>query len=257
MTNVLVCVKRVPDPTGEVVLTPDGMRVDGRYAGYTTSAHEECAVALAVQVAEASGGTVTVLSVGSDDSLEQVRAGIAVGATDGVLVEADADTLGPADVADAVAEAVRAREAAGTTYDLVLLGNDAADTGDFQVGVRLAYLLGRPVVAGVQTVEVAGAVATLRGEGPEGTEVYEVGLPAVATVLEGGVAPKYPSVMGRMRAKKAEVERMTWSGSAGGTGREALSVPEAPPSQVTVLGEGASAAPALVAVLRELKVVHS
>ena len=79
MTNVLVCVKRVPDPTGEVVLTPDGMRVDGRYAGYTTSAHEECAVALAVQVAEVSGGTVTVLSVGSDDSLEQVRAGIAAG----------------------------------------------------------------------------------------------------------------------------------------------------------------------------------
>ncbi len=144
MTNVLVCVKRVPDPTGEVVLTPDGLRVDGRYAGYTTSAHEEAAVALAVQVAEASGGTVTVLSVGSEDSLEQVRAGIAVGATDGVLVEADADLLGPADVADAVAEAVRARSDAGTTYDLVLLGNDAADTGDFQVGVRLAYLLDRP-----------------------------------------------------------------------------------------------------------------
>ena len=48
MTNVLVCVKRVPDPTGEVVLTDDGLRVDGRFAGYTTSAHEEAAVALAV-----------------------------------------------------------------------------------------------------------------------------------------------------------------------------------------------------------------
>lgn len=257
MTNVLVCVKRVPDPTGEVVLTPDGLRVDGRYAGYTTSAHEEAAVALAVQVAEPSGGTVTVLSVGSEDSLEQVRAGIAVGATDGVLVEADADLLGPADVAEAVAEAVRARSDAGTTYDLVLLGNDAADTGDFQVGVRLAYLLDRPVVAGVQTVAVEGDVATLHAEGPEGTEVYEVALPAVVTVLEGGVSPKYPSVMGRMRAKKAEVERMTWSGTPGGSGREALTVPEAPPSQVTVLGEGPTAAPALVAVLRELKVVHS
>ncbi len=256
MSHVLVCVKRVPDPTGEVVLTGDGMRVDGRFAGYTTSPHEEAAVALAVAVAEATEGTVTVLSVGPQESIEQIRAALAVGGTDGILVEADSDLLGPADVAAAIAEAVQAREAAGTTYDLVLLGNDAADTGDFQVGVRLSYLLDRPVAAGIQTVEVDGDVATLHGEGPEGTEVYEVTLPAVATVLEGGVAPRYPSVLGRMRAKKAEVETRTWSGSPVGSGREALVVPEPPPSQVTVLGEGAAAAPALVAVLRELKVVH-
>lgn len=253
MSNVLVCVKRVPDPTGEVVLTADGMRVDGRFAGYTTSPHEEAAVALAVAVAEATEGTVTVLSVGPPESIEQIRAALAVGGTDGILVESDSDLLGPADVAAAIAEAV---QAAGTTYDLVLLGNDAADTGDFQVGVRLSYLLDRPVVAGIQTVEVEGDVATLHGEGPEGTEVYEVTLPAVATVLEGGVTPRYPSVMGRMRAKKADVETRTWSGSPVGSGRQALVVPEPPPSQVTVLGEGAAAAPALVAVLRELKVVH-
>jgi electron transfer flavoprotein beta subunit len=256
MTSALVCVKRVPDPTGEVVLTSDGLRVDGRYAGYTTSAHEEAAVALAVQLAEESGGTVTVLSVGSEDSLEQVRTAISVGATDGILVEADADLLGPADVADAIAQAVRAREEAGTTYDLVLLGNDAADTGDFQVGVRLAYALDRPVAAGIQTVEVADGRATLHGEGPDGTEVYDVELPAVVTVLEGGVSPRYPSVMGRMRAKKAPVETMAWSGTAVGSGRQELTVPEAPPSQVTVLGEGAAAAPALADVLRELGVVQ-
>ncbi len=255
MTNVLVCVKRVPDPTGEVVLTADGLSVDGRYAGYTTSPHEEAAVALAVQLVEGGDGVVTVLSVGTEDSLEQVRAGIAVGATDGILVEADPEQLGPVDVAEAVAAAVRSREEAGTTYDLVLLGNDAADTGDFQVGIRLAYLLDRPVAAGIQTVSVDGDVATLAGEGPEGTEVYEVALPAVATVMEGGVSPRYPSVKGRMRAKKADVEQIVWSGTAVGSGREALSVPEPPPSQVTILGEGAAAAPALVGVLRELKVV--
>jgi electron transfer flavoprotein beta subunit len=255
MTNVLVCVKRVPDPTGEVVLTADGMSVDGRYAGYTTSPHEEAAVALAVQLVEGSEGTVTVLSVGTEDSLEQVRAGIAVGATDGILVEADPEQLGPVDVAEAIASAVRSREEAGTSYDLVLLGNDAADTGDFQVGIRLAYLLDRPVAAGIQTVAVEGGTATLAGEGPEGTEVYEVALPAVATVMEGGVSPRYPSVKGRMRAKKAEVEQVAWSATPVGSGREALSVPEPPPSQVTILGEGAAAAPALVGVLRELKVV--
>ncbi len=255
MTNVLVCVKRVPDPTGEVVLTADGMRVDGRFAGYTTSPHEEAAVALAAQLVEGTDGTVTILSVGTEESLEQIRAGIAVGATDGILVEADPEGLGPADVAEAIASAVHGRAARGAAFDLVLLGNDAADTGDFQVGIRLAYLLGRPVVAGIQTVTVDAGVATLRGEGPEGTEVYELGLPAVVTVMEGGVTPRYPSVKGRMRARKAEVERVAWDGPATGSGREGLSVPEPPPSQVRVLGEGPGAAPALVAVLRELKVV--
>lgn len=256
MTNVLVCVKRVPDPTGEVVLTADSMRVDGRYAGYTTSAHEEAAVALAVELAEPTGGQVTVLSVGSADAVEQIRAALAVGAHDGVLVEADADTLGPADVAAAIAQVVRDKEASGTAYELILLGNDAADTGDFQVGVRLAYALDRPVAAGIQHAAVAGDIVTLRGEGPEGTEVFEVALPAVATVLEGGVTPKYPSVMGRMKAKKAPVEIVHWSGVAAGSGRAGLSVPPPPPSQVQILGEGPNAASAVVEVLASLGVVQ-
>ena len=58
---------------------------------------------------------------------------------------------------------VRDHEAAGRTHDLVLLGNDAADSGDFQVGIRLAYELGRPVVNGVSTVAVADGEVTPHG----------------------------------------------------------------------------------------------
>jgi electron transfer flavoprotein beta subunit len=144
MANVLVCVKRVPDTAGEVLLSADGLSVDARHVGYTVSPHEECAVELATQVAEATGGRATVLSVGSEDAVEQLRNALAVGCADGVLVETDADLLGPADVAAAIAGVVHEREAGGLSYDLVLLGNDAADTGDFQVPVRLAYALGGP-----------------------------------------------------------------------------------------------------------------
>ena len=59
---------------------------------------------------------------------------------------------------------VRDHEAQGRTHDLVLLGNDAADSGDFQVGIRLAYELGRPVVNGVSTVSVADGEVTARGD---------------------------------------------------------------------------------------------
>src|SRR6478609_876557 len=149
--KVLVCIKRVVDSSSEVVLTEDGQAVDGRYAGFTMSAHEECAVELAVQIASAEGQSqATVMTLGDADAVEQLRAALAVGCTAAVHVVADPQTLGPADVAREIA-------AVAGDFDLVLLGNDAADSGDFQVGIRLSYELGRPVVNGVSTVAMDGA----------------------------------------------------------------------------------------------------
>ena len=100
MTNVLVCIKRVPDVSGEVLLTDDGLHVDARHVGYTVSPHELCAVELAVQVAAETGGTVTVLSIGTGDSVEQLRDAVAVGASRAILVEVvDPDAWGPRDIA--------------------------------------------------------------------------------------------------------------------------------------------------------------
>lgn len=255
MTNVLVCIKRAADITGEVVLNEDGTALDGRYSGYAMSEHELVAVELAATIAEADKGSVTVLTLGGKEAIEQLRQALSVGAKDAVHIEADATQYGPADVASAIADVVRAREASGTAYDLVLLGNDAADTGNFQVGIRLAYTLDRPVVAGVQQIEVEGGVASMHVESAAGTETYEVALPAVATVLEGGVLPRYPSLRGRMRGRKAPVESVTPGAEPRGTGALGLRVPPAAPSQVTVLGEGPDAAEAVVEVLRKVGVV--
>jgi electron transfer flavoprotein beta subunit len=172
-----------------------------------------------------------------------------------VLVDAPTERFGPADVAAAIAEVVRVREAEGTAYDLVLLGNDAADTGDFQVGVRLAYALARPVLTGISVCEVVGDQVIARGDGPAGTETFELPLPAVVTVLEGGVDPKYPSIPGRMKAKRATIDVLTSSVEPRGSGRVRLKLPEAQPSSVEILGEGPEAAPAVVDLLFKLGVV--
>ena len=255
MTNVLVCIKRVPDLGGEIRLTPDGMSVDDTSLGYTVSPHEDCAVELAIQTAKDTGGTATVLTLGSSDSVEQLRNALALGCTAAVLVEADGAAYGPADVAAAIADVVRAHEAAGTTYDVILLGNDASDTGDFQVGIRLSYLLDRPVVAGISTLSVQGDRVTARGGSPDGgTEVFDVPLPAVLTVMEGGVEPRYPSIPGRMKAKKVAIEQVAPSREPAGSGRRRLKLPEAQPSQVTVLGNGPEAAGAVVDLLEQLGV---
>jgi electron transfer flavoprotein beta subunit len=255
MTNVLVCIKRVPDAAGEVLLTADEQALDARFVGFTVSAHENCAVELAVRI-----GDATVLSLGPADTVEQLRGALGVGAKAAVLIEADPVGFGPADIAREIAAVVKAHEAEGKTYDLILLGNDAADTGDFQVGIRLAYELGRPVVNGVRTVEVpedgAAGVATARGDGIDGVETYEVPLPAVVTVLEGGVEPRYPTITGRMKAKKTPIETVEPRNQPRGPERVRLTLPPAQPSTVDVLGEGPDAAAAVVDLLQRLGVAR-
>jgi len=252
MTDVLVCVKRVPDTGGDVTLTADGQSVDARGLGFTISAHESCAVELAVRIVAEDGGSVTVLTLGTQDAVEQLRSALGVGATSAVLIEADDPAaFGPADVAREIAAVVE-----DGSYDLVLLGNDAADTGDFQVGIRLAYLLNRPVVNGARTLEVTGGTATAKVAGPDGVETYALPLPAVVTVLEGGVEPRYPSITGRMKAKKAKIETVVPRAEPRGSGRVRLTLPPAQPSTVEVLGEGPDAAPAVVDLLQRLGVMR-
>ncbi|MCW2772583.1 MAG: Electron transfer flavoprotein subunit beta [Nocardioides sp.] len=248
MTSVLVCIKRVVDSSSEVVLTDDGQAVDGRFAGFTMSTHEECAVELAVQVAAATGGTATVLTLGDADATEQLRSALAVGCTAAVHIVADSQTFGPADVAREIA-------AVAADHDLVLLGNDAADSGDFQVGIRLAYELGRPVVNGVTNVVVEGDTVVARGAGPDGHETYRVPLPAVVTILEGGVEPRYPTVPGRMKAKKIAIDERAPSAEPVGPARVRLLLPPPAPSNVQILGKGADAAPAVVDLLEQLGVL--
>jgi electron transfer flavoprotein beta subunit len=255
MVSPLVCVKRVVDSSSEVVLTEDGQGVDGRFAGFTTSAHEECAVELAVRIAADEGGGATVQTLGDGDAVEQLRSALAVGCTAATHVLADPQAYGPADVAREIAAVVRDHAAAGTPHDLVLLGNDAADSGDFQVGIRLAYELGWPVVNGVSTVSVADGVVTASGSGPDGHETFRLPLPAVVTILEGGVEPRYPTVPGRMKARKAPIEEREPVGEPAGPSRVRLVLPPPAPSTVQVLGEGPAAAPAVVDLLEQLGVL--
>jgi electron transfer flavoprotein beta subunit len=254
--DVLVCIKRVPDTAAAITLTDDQMAVDARHVGYTVSPHEEAAVELAVQTAQETGGSATVLTLGTDDAVEQLRNALAVGCTAAVLIEAEPDTFGPADVAREIAQVVRAHEARGTSYGLILLGNDASDTGDFQVGIRLAYELDRPVLTGASTITLQGQSVRTRAEGPEGTDIWEAPVPAVVTVMEGGVEPRYPSIPGRMKAKKVQIETVEASQQPAGPQRIRLTLPPVPPSQVEVLGEGAAAAPAVVDLLEKLGVVR-
>src|SRR5207237_10321813 len=103
--------------------------------------------------------------------------------------------------AAAIADAVGDRG-----FGLLLCGNEAADTCDYQVAVRVAVALGLPCVTGIKGIEISDGVVRARREAGGGWEIFELPLPAVISVKEGINLPRYPSLPGRLRSKKTVIE---------------------------------------------------
>jgi electron transfer flavoprotein beta subunit len=254
--NILVCVKRVPATGGTIVLTADQQSIDTRYLGFTISPHEECAVEEAVRLVEADGGTSAVLTLGPPEAEEQLRDAMAIGIERAILLETDGADWDPNATANAIVDAIQADEATGHPFDLLLFGNEAADTGDYQVPVRVATALGLPCINGVKGIEIRDGVTTARREAAGGGwEVYELPLPAVIAVKEGINLPRYPSVPGRLRARKKEIARVVPERRSGGLTKLRLRLPEERGTTAEVLGMGPEAAPAVVELLGRLGVL--
>lgn len=253
--NVLVCVKRVPATGGRITLTADEQDIDTRFLGFTISPHEECAVEEAVRLIETHGGSTTVLTLGPEVATEQLRDAMALGIDRAVLLETDGREWDPIATAEAIVDAIRAQQAAVTDFDLLLFGNEAADTGDYQVGIRVAHALGLPCVTGIKGLEITDGSAVARREAEGGWEIFEIALPAVFTAKEGINLPRYPSVPGRLKAKKKEIERLTPQRRDGGLEKVRLKLPEEQAGEVEILGNGPEAAPRVVEVLQRLGIV--
>jgi electron transfer flavoprotein beta subunit len=279
--EIAVCVKRVPMVGGKIVLTADGQDVDTRMSGFTVSPHEECAVEEAVRLVERHGGSVAVLTLGPPAAADQLRDMLALGASRAVLLETDGREWGPIVTAEAIVAEVTgaaadpapssapalpgpaaspapdpaAVAASNLSYDLLLFGNEAADTGDYQVPVRVAHALGLPCLTGIKNLEVTDAGVRAKREYRGTEEVFDIPLPAVVSVKEGINLPRYPSLPGRLRAKRATIETRSPQWHADGLTKTGLRVPAGESKRAEILGNGADAVPALVALLDELGIL--
>ncbi len=252
--RVLVCVKRVPAPGAKINVTDDGQSVDAANLGFTMSPHEECGVELAVQLVEAHGGESHVLTLGLAEAEEQVRYAASIGVNKGTLVAVDADDWDPQRTARALTDASRDIDAADGAFDVIIFGNESADTGGYQVGIRVARALARPMVNGIKGVEVVddGAVLEARRATDSGVEVYRLPMPAIVGVKEGITWPRYPTMRGRLASKKLDVATESSDAAAGGQTKVRLVRPEEKVTETIILGEGADAAPKVVELLKEL-----
>jgi electron transfer flavoprotein beta subunit len=248
--RILVCVKRVPITGGRMVLTADEQALETKHLGFTISPHEECGVEEAVQIVEAGGGEVVVLTLGPAEAEEQLRDCMAIGADRGILLKTDSIEWDAQATASAIVEAVSGEE----PFDLLLFGNESADAGNYQVGIRVAYALGLPVVTGLKKIEIGDSRARVERDVGGSRDVYEVPLPAVLTVLEGLNLPRYPSVPGRLRAKSKPLAVVEPVRPESKLEKLRLVVPEGQGKQAEVLGNGAEAAPRVVEVMLQLGV---
>ncbi|MET0561513.1 MAG: electron transfer flavoprotein subunit beta/FixA family protein [Gaiellaceae bacterium] len=252
--RVLVCVKRVPLTGGKIVLTEDAQAIETKHLGFTISPHEECGVEEAVRLIEAHGGEAVVLTLGPSEAEEQLRDAMALGADRAIHLISDGEEWDPQATAAVIVEAIRADEAAGGVFDLVFFGNESADSSGFQVGIRVAYALGRPVATGLKGVAVEGGTVRCKQEVAGGRDVYVLPLPALVTVLEGLNLPRYPSVPAKLRAQRKPVNSSSPSRPAAQLEKLHLVVPESQGKEAEILGHGPEAAPAVVEVLQKIGV---
>lgn len=253
--RVLVCVKRVPAPGARIVISPDGRTLDTAHLGFTMSPHEECAVEEAVQIVEREGGLSTVLTLGPPEAEDQLRYALSLGVDGAVHVPTDGSDWDPQRTSASIAAAIAQIEERDGAFDLMLFGNESADSGGFQVGIRVARQLGRPMVNGVKGIEFQDGVVVARRPFDGGFEEYRLPLPAVLGVKEGLNLPRYPTLKGRLSSKKAVITQIEGSGEEGGLRMVEFRPPREQVTETVILGHGPEAAPRVVEILTEIGVL--
>lgn len=250
--DILVCLKRVPLAGSTFLLTPDSKDIDTKFLGFGISPHEENAVEAGVQLVEQMGGSLTLMTLGPSDAEEQLRAQLAIGANRAILLETDGQDWDPQATAAALVDAILAEE---TKFDLIIFGAESADSAGYQIHIRVAHALARPIVTNVKTMTIAEGVAKCERSVGSVRELYETPLPAVITVRDGLNIPRYPSVPGRIQARKKPVDMKKPLPRVPKLEKVSLSVVPSDSAGAQILGNGVDAVPALVDVLRTIGIL--
>ena len=201
--EILVCVKRVPDTAeNEIEVRKDGTDIARDDLVYSVNEWDNYAVEEAIQIVEDKGGSVTVVTVGDDDSEEVLRREMAMGADNGILLKDDAfvgsDGKGIATILKAEVEKGK--------YDLIMCGAQA-DDGAGQVGGMLAAMMDLPYASLVNSVEVVSDTKLKIGREIEGgnQEMNEIDLPCVLSIQTGINEPRYVGIRGIRKVASVEI----------------------------------------------------
>jgi len=202
--NIIVCAKQVPDPNNPYEFVDGRLKRDG--ATNVLDPGDEFGVEAALQLVEAQGGEVTVLSMGPASATEAIRRALSMGAHKGIQITDDA--LAGAD-AHATAKVLAAAISKQEDVDLVIASVESTDGYSGVVPQMVAELLGRPSATFAKKVVVDGSTLRIERQTEKGHDDVECPLPALVTVTAGVNEPRYPTFKGIMQAKSKPLETLS------------------------------------------------
>jgi electron transfer flavoprotein beta subunit len=201
--KIVVTVKQVPDPNSNVSL--EGDNTIARDKEVVLDPGDECGVEEGLQLKEAHGGEVVLVSMGPERAKDAIRKGLSMGADRGVLVSdpalAGADALLTARV---LAAAIKQE-----SPDLVICGTESYDGSTGMVPPMLAELLGVPQLTFAKKVEVDGSTVKIHRQTADGYQIVEAPTPALITVTAAIAEPRYASLKGIMAARSKEIKQLS------------------------------------------------
>lgn len=200
--NIYVLVKRTFD-TEEKISVKDGRIIEAG-AEFIINPYDDYAIEEAIQIRDAQGGEVTVLTLGDEEAEKQLRTALAMGADKAVLISTeDLNEMDEFTAAKIIADYLHDKNA-----DVILAGNVAIDGGSGQVGPRVAELLSINYVTTITGLEIDGSTVKIVRDVEGDSETLETSLPLLVTAQQGLNEPRYPSLPGIMKAKKKPLEEL-------------------------------------------------
>lgn len=203
--EIVVLLKQIPETESLIEIADDGVSIKTDDIKWVMNPYDEFAVEEALQIREKHGGTVTVLSVGSQKTIESIRTALAMGADKGILIDEPAsenfDALGIAKIITAALKDI--------PYDLIIAGQRAVDDDNSQVGQAVAEFLKIPHISLVIKEEITDGKIRCQRTIEGGTVLLEAPLPALFTTQRGLNEPRFASLPGIMKAKKKPLDIKT------------------------------------------------
>ncbi len=202
LVKIVVTVKQVPDPNSTTILEADNTVARDREV--VLDPGDECGIEEGLQLKEAHGGEVILVSMGPERAKDAIRKGLSMGADRGVLITDE--QLAGADVlltARALAAAIKPEQP-----DLVICATESYDGSTGMVPPMLAELLGLPQLTIVKKVEIDGTTIKVHRQTADGYQVVEASTPALITVTAGIAEPRYASLKGIMAARSKEIKQV-------------------------------------------------
>ncbi len=251
--KVVVCVKQIPDPATPYkieegtnwLVRPDDQVLDDT---------DRYGVEMGLQLAQASEGTVTLVSMGPNGNAQGIRQALAMGADKAVMIEDDALRGSEALTTARVLAAAITREG----YDLVIAGTESTDGYSGVIPQMIAEYLDAPALTYATSVETGDGSVTIHRQTADGYDVVKADLPAVVSVTAGVVEPRYPTFKGIMDAKKKPVDNLTLGdlGVEPATSQKVVSITDAAERTAgQVIEDDGEAHQAIIALLEERKVI--